>query len=257
MKYEQRRETMLKMLKTSDIIDLKTLVEELHSSEATIRRDIIRMEKEGVIKRYWGGIKRVENDESIRSKSLHSYFDERSSAIGKTAVSYIEDGDLIYIGSGSTTLAMIPHLEDNQKITVITNGIPQLQALYEKGIRALLLCGFYKEYSQSTVGTETSEMLERYRFDKAFIGANGIGEDYSILSADDYEDSLKRLAIRNARKTFCLVKSDKFDRIAYYRIDPEISRKVVLITDEAKKDEDKWQKKGSCMVAEIRKLKND
>ena len=54
MKYENRKEKMLKLLKNSEIVNMKTLVEELGSSEATIRRDIVRMEKEGLIKRYWG-----------------------------------------------------------------------------------------------------------------------------------------------------------------------------------------------------------
>ncbi len=257
MKYEQRKETMLKLLKNSELVNMETLVSELQSSEATIRRDIIRLEKEGLIKRYWGGIKRIESENDLRARSLNNLFDESTARIGKQAAQFIESGDLIYIGSGATTLAMIQYLDKNQKITVVTNGIPQLEALYEKEIRALLLCGFYKEYSQSVVGTETSKMLERYEFDKAFIGANGIGDDYSILSADYYEDSLKMLAIKKSKKTYCLVKNNKFNKKAYYGIGKDLAGNVVLITDLPDKDPQKWIQGNDAYHQEIGKLLND
>ncbi len=257
MKYEQRKDRMLKLLKNSEIVNMQTLVEELGSSEATIRRDIIRLEKEGEIQRYWGGIKRVESADARRSRGLNNLLDEDLNKIGRFAAEQIEQGDLIYIGSGTTTLSMIQYLEQNQKLTVVTNGIPQLEALYEKGIPALLLCGFYKEYSQSVVGKETSEMLSKYQFDKSFIGANGIGEDYTLLSADHYEDTLKNLAVRNSRKCYCLVRNEKFQRKAYYHVDKNLSRDVVLITDKPTDDKEKWNFSGDIYYSNIRNLIND
>lgn len=257
MKYENRKEKMLKLLKNSEIVNMKTLVEELGSSEATIRRDIVRMEKEGLIKRYWGGIQRLDNADNERSRGLKNLFKEDLNGIGAYAAAQVEEGDLIYIGSGTTTLSMIRYFEDNEKITVVTNGIPQLEALHEKGIQALLLCGFYKAYSQSVVGKETSSMLAQYQFDIAFIGANGIGEDYSLLSADYYEDSLKDLAIRNSRKTYCLVRSDKFERKAYYRISPNRAKDVILVTDKPDKDEEKWAKGEGVYHAQVKELGDD
>lgn len=257
MKYEDRKGKMLKLLKNSEIVNMKTLVEELGSSEATIRRDIVRMEKEGAVKRYWGGIRRVDNADNERSRGLNNLFGDEYNGIGAYAAGQVNEGELIYIGSGTTTLSMIRYFEDNKKITVVTNGIPQLEALHEKGIQALLLCGFYKSYSQSVVGTETTQMLSQYEFDKAFIGANGIGEDYSLLSADYYEDSLKALAIKNSHTTYCLVKSDKFERKAYYRISPARAKNVILITDRPDKNEEKWVKEENCCHAVIGNLEND
>ena len=132
MKYEQRKDKMLKLLKNSEIVNMETLVEELRSSQATIRRDIVRLEKEGLIKRYWGGIKRIESENDLRARSLNHLFDDATASIGKKAASLIRTGDLVYIGSGATTLAMIQYLNKAMKITVVTNGIPQLEALYEK-----------------------------------------------------------------------------------------------------------------------------
>ena len=257
MKYEQRKDKMLMLLKDSEIVNMQTLVENLGSSEATIRRDIVRMEKEGLIKRYWGGIKRIENAGTMRNRSLRTLYDEESDGIGRYAVKQIEPGDLIFLGSGSTTLSLIKYLDKTDKITVITNGIPQLEALHQKGIQALLLCGFYKEYSRSLVGSETSEMLGRYHFDKAFFGANGISEGYDILSADYYEDTLKTLAIRNSEKAFCLVKKEKFDRKAYYHVDRELAEEVFFVTNQPPKDAEKWHFEEDVYYVKRKELIND
>lgn len=254
MKYEQRKEKMLDLLKNHEFVNIQTLVDVLNSSEATIRRDIVRMEEEGIVKRYWGGIKRIETPKSIRDRSLKNIDNEEADRIGRYAASIVNKGDLIYIGSGVTTLAMVKYLDKQQNITVVTNGIPQLEALYNKGIQALLLCGFYKEYSQSVVGSETIEMLRRYKFDKAFFGAHGIGENYTILSADSYENELKKLSIQNAKQTYCLVKKDKFEKKAYYQITRELSREVTLITDEAIKEPEKWEYVQDIYCAKIKNL---
>ena len=185
MKYTERKEKILSALHFHESMSVQQMVELLKSSPATVRRDIVRLEEEGEVERYWGGIRRKETPENRRRNTLQSQEpDEAHAAIGRLAASRLHDNELIFIGSGTTTLEMIPYIQ-NSNIHVITNGIPQLEALHRKKIQALLLCGFFKEYSRSMVGKETVEMLRGYHFDQAFLGANGINDNLCLLSADE------------------------------------------------------------------------
>ena len=251
MNVSQRKEAVLKLLSEEETLSVQRLVEALESSEATVRRDLVRWEKEGLVKRYWGGIKRVETPESIRKMNLQTQtLQPESTEIGRFAAEQVRDNEFIFIGSGTTTLSMVPYLE-GKKVHVITNGIPQLEALHKRGIEALLLCGFFKEYSRSVVGTDTLDMLRRYEFDRAFLGTNGVDDDFSLLSADENEHTIKKICIEQSRRAYLLIRKDKFHRKAFYAIPREKAGKVIVITDAPGYPSENWIKKDSVYTGFI------
>lgn len=251
MKYIERKAKVLLLLDSHETLTVPQLVEELQASPATVRRDILKLEAEGAVARYWGGIRRKKTPENLRRNTLqHSLSDMSHAAVGRYAAGLLKDNQMIFIGSGTTTLAMIPYIQ-SKNIHVITNGIPQLEALHRRNIQALLLCGFYKEYSRSLVGKETIEMLRGYCFDQAFLGANGIDENLRPLSADEYEDSIKNLCIRNSKSTYLMVDKKKFHRTAYYTLPSEMAMNVTLITDHPGSASDGWEEKDGVYVGRI------
>ena len=254
MKFDSRKEKILALLDINDSMSVPELVELLNTSPATVRRDIHRLEEMGVVERYWGGIRRPATPEAVRENDLkYPKTDEILENIGRIAAAQLQDNELIFIGSGTSTLAMIPFIE-RKKIQVVTNGIPQLEALHRKNIPALLLCGFCKEYSRSVVGKETVEMLRGYKFDRAFLGVHGVDEQYSPLSADEYEDIIKTLCIRQSRNTYLLLNKNKFHRTAFYTIPPEMASEVTIISDYPDGDPKKWESLGKGYVAKIGNL---
>ncbi|MDO4177392.1 MAG: DeoR/GlpR family DNA-binding transcription regulator [Bacillota bacterium] len=229
--YDKRKEIILSTLNDQGRINVEQLCRITGNSAATLRRDIIRLEEEGLIRRFWGGIQRMPQEGEERQSHLKNRVSTVSQDdIGKLAAAQISDKDLIFIGSGTTTLAMIPYIR-SIGIQVVTNGIPQLEALYEKGIPTLLLGGFFKSYSRSLVGMETVEMLNKYQFDKAFLGANGLDSQLNILSGDDYENAIKSITIKQSKRTYLLVDRSKFGRTALYNVPFETAKDVILISD--------------------------
>ena len=165
-----------------------------------------------------------------QGKAVRGILSEEKRIIGEIAAGFVGPNELIYIGSGTTTLAMIPYIPVTT-ITVITNGIPQLEALKRKNIQAFLLCGFLKEHSRAVVGRQTVEMLSTYRFDKAFFGANGFDANLSLLSADEYEHDIKKIGISNSAESYVLVDHSKFDCYAMYRTPIQELGRISIITD--------------------------
>lgn len=254
MKYSERKEKIMSMLCFYERLTVDEIVKELNISPATARRDIIRLEQEGNIIKKWGSIKR--NDSAINNREntlCKQISDIKYAKIGEYAASMVKDNELIFIGSGVTTLSMIPFI-NNKNINVITNGIPQLEALHKKNINALLLCGFFKDYSKSLVGKETVEMLSKYKFDKSFIGANGVDDQLRLLSADGYEDSIKNLCIAQSKETYLLIGNDKFHRKAYYSVSEEKSKNVYIITNKDEQSFYKWKEQDGVYFSQIKDL---
>ena len=132
MNYSQRKDSILSMLRVAEELSIRQLTDMTGASDATIRRDLARMEQEGCVRRSWGGVCRPDTPENTRRSSLQRQtLSSAHEVIGKAAASFLKDEELIFIGSGTTTLSMIPYIQ-NKRIHVITNGIPQLEALQEK-----------------------------------------------------------------------------------------------------------------------------
>lgn len=230
MSNNDRRGKILEYLDLNESATYQELADYLGRSEATIRRDLAAMDKKQEITRFWGGARRSPDRQVKSGSGLRELLSEEKRTIGKIAAGFVGTNELIFIGSGTTTLAMIPYMSGGN-ITVITNGIPQLEALTKKNIQAFLLCGFLKEHSRAVVGRQTVEMLSTYRFDKAFFGANGFDSNLSLLSADEYEHDIKKIGIKNAAESYVLVDHNKFDCFAMYRTPMQELGHISIITD--------------------------
>lgn len=230
MKFKDRKIKILELIDRHGAVSYTDLVEKCDVSEATIRRDLAYLEKENLLVRFRGGARRI-NDMSEKTMSSKQYMNiEEKKFIGKAASKYIESNELIFIGSGSTTLALIEAIEDTS-ITVITNGILHAEALNKKNINTFLLCGFFKKNIEALVGKETIKLLSTFNFDRSFIGVNGINANLDLLSADEYERDIKSLAIKNSKETYVLADHSKFNKTAMYSISATSSERIHLITD--------------------------
>ncbi len=230
MQFEDRKLKILELIDAHGALSFKKLSEKCNVSEATIRRDLSQLEKENLLVRFRGGARKV-SDVVEKTMNTKQYMNiKEKKIIGEFASKYIEPNELIFIGSGSTTLALIDSIQDTS-ITVITNGIPHAEALNKKSINTFLLCGFFKKNIEALVGKETIKLLSTFHFDRAFIGVNGISADLDILSADEYEHEIKSLAIKNSKKIHVLADHSKFNKTAMYSIPSTSIKGLSLITD--------------------------
>ena len=231
MNYSMRRDKILELLAEYEFVSKEQIKDALGASISTVQRDFLAMEQEHLLVRVWGGAKRNENGSLYKRK-----IEERSPTkgmldIGEIAADRVNDGELIFIGAGKTTLAMAKQITA-RNITVITNGIPQLEVLSKRNVNVFLLCGFFKEYSHSVIGRQTTDMLSSYRIDKAFLGTKGIDSDFCPISGDEYEYDIKRICIRNAGETYVLADYTKFNRTAMYVTPSEETKHLNYITDQ-------------------------
>ncbi len=220
---QERYNIILEHLGAEGTATVSRLSELLNASEATVRRDLAFLAREGKLRKVFGGaasIHRmglVEEHVSSREKIM---FREKD-LIASYAAAMIQDGDFVYIDSGTTTARMIPHLT-NRKATYITNGVSHAYRLLREGFTVYLIGGRLRPETEAVVGAEAIRGLIKYNFTKAFMGTNGITADEGFSTPDVEEANVKSTAIERSFISFVLADHTKFNRafpVTFARLD--------------------------------------
>ncbi len=243
---EERQQMILEILKNKGIVKINELVKLTDTSESTIRRDLTYLESIQEVKRVHGGATLVKgrlNEPSYKEKLVQNISEK--SKIAKYAASLIEEGDSIYLDAGTTTFEMIQYI-DKKDIVVVTNGLKHIDALVEQDINAYILGGRVKARTKAVVGTDALKNLEKFRFDKCFIGANAIHQEYGFTTPDSEEAILKENAIELSKESYVLADESKFGEVAFVKI-ADID-KAEIITDSKIEDYERYAEKTRIKV---------
>ncbi|HJG65949.1 MULTISPECIES: DeoR/GlpR family DNA-binding transcription regulator [Staphylococcus] len=233
---EKRQELILTELSKKDFLTLQELIDRTGCSASTIRRDLSKLQKIGKLKRVHGGA--MLNESSILEPNLA---DKRGTnlkekqEIARLAALEIEDNECIFIDAGSTTLEMIPYI-DAQNIIVVTSGLTHVEELIKHGIRTFILGGEIKSTTYATVGASALETLKSYRFDKVFLGMNGIDLKYGLTTPDEQEAIIKKHAIYLGSKAYVLADHDKYDKVYFAHV--PVETQVSIVTSKKVKESD-------------------
>lgn len=137
--------------------------------------------------------------------------------IAKYAAGLVEDGDCIYLDAGSTIFEII-ELLNAKDIVVVTNGLMHIPPLMNKGIATYLTGGFVKPKTNAFIGRGALASLDLYRFDKCFLGVNGIHPQFGFTTPDQEEAMVKQKAMTLSRESYVLADNSKFSEIAFAKI---------------------------------------
>ena len=228
---EQRFEAILQELSDNRAASVSRLCQLTGASEATIRRDLNILSRQGKLSKVHGGavlsggaFQGEEPDVGTKAL-LHQDEKER---IAHYAAGLINDDDVVYLDAGTTTVRMVEYLKGSGA-TFVTNGIACAQRLMELGLRGYVLGGFLKPGTWAVVGTGALEELGKYNFTKAFLGINGITIRQGFTTPDPEEAAIKTKAAEQAYLTFVLADSSKFELVSAVTVLP--LEKATIITE--------------------------
>lgn len=213
---ERRFEKIIKLLEENDFVKVDEISKILNISLATVRRDLTELEKRGLIKRLRGAAKIINN---LNAESVDTNFTrnmEEKTKIARFAASLVNDGESIFMDAGSTTFQMIKYLR-NKDVLVVTNGINLVAELVANDIRCLCLGGTIKPNTKAIVGDVALDMLEKFYFDKVFIGANAVSFENGCSTPDMKEAKLKKVSIEKSRVGYILADKTKFDKSCFVK----------------------------------------
>lgn len=227
----KRQHFILGCLASRDIMTIAELTERLDVSHMTIRRDIQTLEREGRVKSVTGGVRLSERLASEPSHQMKAAVrSQEKDAIGRAAAALVQEGMVIYLDAGTTTLAIADHIAELADITVVTNDfvIAQHLSLYSQ-CQLHHTGGAVERANQSCVGDATAEALARFNFDIAFISTSSWSIS-GLSSPSERKRAVKRAATRTARRSVCVSDSSKYGVVAAFNIMP-ITAFDMVITD--------------------------
>ncbi len=216
---EERFSRILSFLDRKGSASVQELVDELQTSESTVRRDLSTMDERGLLLKVRGGAMKkpgasAASDQLVSRRS--ELFVEEKKAIGRYAAALIEPGDFVFLDSGTTTGHLIDYLTVKDAVFV-TNSISHVQRLAEKGYRATILGGECKSVTQAIVGSETVAELRNFYFSKGFFGTNGVNARFGFTTPEEQEATVKRTAMGHSAKPYVLADTSKFPEISHVR----------------------------------------
>ena len=214
-----RQRKILEILTNQHAASVLQLSEVLKVSAVTIRSDLDQLEQKGQIIRTHGGAllaeERTRQEFTYATrKAIHA---DRKHRIGKAAAALVQPFDSILLDASTTAVAVgqalkrIPGLND---ITIIATGIwTALEMLGVSGFQVVLLGGSVRDATGSTSGSIAIETINRFNFNKAFLGAWGLTLEEGLMDSPLAEVELKRAAVGRSQEVIAILDGSKFGRL--------------------------------------------
>ncbi|MEK5439274.1 DeoR/GlpR family DNA-binding transcription regulator [Paenibacillus sp. FSL R5-0923] len=232
----ERQKKIIEILMFKKVQKLPELAEELNISIDTLRRDINLLDKQGKIKKIYGGIKLVESEfaESPMDARMVGHLEEKK-MIAQKCSEYINDGDCIYLDSGSTTYQIAKYIKNKKNLTVITNSIPVVNELMNSAVELIIIGGKVRLNEQSVIAYDYLFNFSELNILKAFICASGITLEKGISDYNLEEAQTRKKIIDLSKEVYVAADHTKFgkdvtigiaslDKIGYIITDRNIDR---------------------------------
>ncbi len=242
---KERRKEILEIVNATGFATVDDLSKRFGVSVDSIRKDLKSLQREGKIKREYGGALRIEPEKRPEAKSDASptlqtiladdsaRAEEGRRAVAARAWLEINDGDAIFLGVSRTNLYLADLIAaGNKRLIVTTNMIDVLQRLAgNPKVTALATGGYLNVLNNGFTGPACISLLEPLLFSKAFLGTCGIDLGTSAVLATTTDDGkVDDQVLRNASYRFLLADHEKFSIHSGYRW-ASISDFTAVITD--------------------------
>ena len=234
----RRSEQIINFLLRAGTATIDELLAVAGSSAPSIRRDLVRLENRGLIRRTHGGAELVEPllyepfryDSSFLAREQRYATEKRR--IGVTAAELVEAGETVGLTAGTTTTHIGRSLRHRDKIQVITNAINiGMELCNQTGIRTYLTGGVLSwSWSFSLTGNAALDFLDNVYMDKVFVSVTGLDAERGATTIEADEALVYRKMIKQARKVIVAADSSKVGKVSPAFICPA-SAIHTLITD--------------------------
>ncbi|MEU3186050.1 DeoR/GlpR family DNA-binding transcription regulator [Streptomyces sp. NPDC006923] len=233
----QRRREISDLVLTEGPASASDLAERFGVSPMTIYRDIDELEREGVLRKFRGGVTAqpsgvFESNVAYRKNSMRP----EKEAVAALAAGMIEPGMSVMIDDSTTALELARLLPSVGPLTVVTNFLEALNLLAEeRGIHLMALGGDYDPLHGSFLGVPCVEAVEALRVDLCFVSTSSVHGGFAFHQEQRIV-AVKRAMLKAAGRSVLMIDHSKLGRTALHRLAPLGAFDVVLIDDRISQD---------------------
>ena len=228
----ERQRAIHDLIKQDQRLSVTEICEVFSVSEATARRDLETLAKEGKIQRVRGGA--IKTERSPPELPILQREDDQAlekDKIGRAAAGLIDPGDTVFLGSGTTVLAAARYVQNCHNLTVITNSLPIINLLVGcPDVSLIVLGGSLRNSELSFIGHITERALSEVRADKVLLGARAVSHEHGITNDYMAETQTDRAIIKISQKVILLADHTKFGSVSTAFLAP-VEDIHVIVTD--------------------------
>lgn len=217
----ERRQKIVEIVQEKKRVVVIELAQFFDVTEETIRRDLEKLEDQGILKRTYGGaILNESTDVDIPMYVREMTNQEGKAKIALKVIEIIKDGETLMLDSSSTALCLAKCIKrSNKKVTIITNSLKVVVELQDmKNINIILAGGNFRERSKSFVGKWSEKLISNYHVNKAILCCKGMDIERGIMDSNEQEAEIKKEMAKCADEVLFLVDHIKFNRTSFVRL---------------------------------------
>lgn len=218
MTLQDRQEKIIGVLieqQSATVSELSTLFD---VSPVTIRNDLNQMAEQGRIVRTHGGARlsgeKIRQAYSFAAQQRMNALEKQQ--IARAAAKLVEPGEAILLDASTTAHAVGQALQarpDLYNVTIVTTGIwTALELLGTPQFEIVLTGGHLRTSTGSIAGVIAHDVLRRFNFQRAFVGAWGITPKQGMMDSPLAEVDLKRTIVSRCEELIAVVDGSKFGR---------------------------------------------
>jgi DeoR/GlpR family transcriptional regulator of sugar metabolism len=213
----RRHEMILRAVRSEGSATISGLAESLGVSIATVRRDLVQLDEEGLLKRVYGGAASVEDHDEPFADVAAVRVDEKD-AIARRCADLIKDGETVLLDIGTTAHRVARQLR-GRSLTVITSSLAVFDELQdEETIQLVLLGGVLRREYRSLIGFLTEDNLRQVHADRLILGTSGIRPDGQVMDTTVVEVPVKRAMIAASDHVVLVADVGKFPGTGMSRV---------------------------------------
>lgn len=229
---EERLQRIVEAVRENGQVTVAELSHRFGVSDVTIRRDLRELATGGLLRRAHGGAvpgTPVPLEPPVIQRMLQERIQKEQ--IGRAAAALVDDGESVFIGSGSTTAYVSRHLVDRKNLTVVTNALNIATELATaEEITMIVTGGMMRASELSLVGHIAEQALREVRVDKVIMGMRAISLEAGMTNDYLPEVMTDRTIIEMPPELILVADHTKFGKVASAYVAP-VERMTTLVTD--------------------------
>ncbi len=213
-KLSERQSEIIQLLKARESMSVDELASVFSVTPMTIRRDLIQLDEQGLIKRSRGGAYIPSQEDTPFEIRTRQNISEKTQ-LADLARTYIHSGETIILDSGSTMAALagklMEHADEYASLSVITNSLPTASMMNASRFDIGMPGGALDHKTSSLIGPTTDSYFESIVADKFFLAASGMFIPVGLTIYSPLHISLKKKMMASAAEVIAVIDSSKFN----------------------------------------------
>jgi DeoR family fructose operon transcriptional repressor len=217
---EERQQRILTAARSDGRVEVASLADVLQVTAETVRRDLDRLERQGLLRRVHGGaipVSQVDFEPGLSQRDATAAAEK--GRIARAALRLLPERGTVLLDAGTTTARLAAALPDDCELTIVTNALPIASMLATRPrVTVHLIGGRVRGRTLAAVDTWAINTLAELNVDVAVIGTNGFSVERGLTTPDLAEAGVKQAMVAAGRRVVVLADSSKYgnDQLARF-----------------------------------------